>query len=263
MFQRLGNSGPGGAVQAALGNAVGENEVRKLEEDILAERMWDRIHLLRAAVTRTALPRITLLGRENLEQAVSRGRGVVLWIDAGAHASTVAKRALHEAGFQVSHLSRPTHTSPSRYGVKFLNRWRMSIEDRFIAQRIMIPPEGMIGAMRQLMNVLRGNGIISLTAGDEASKSELMPFLNAQIQVAPGAIRLAKSAGAALIPLAAKRLENGDFEVALGKPLSLDSGHAAQEYVAGLERRVLACPQQWHGWRTVRPVGVAAPGAEG
>lgn len=254
VVQHMREPDPDRAVRVALGDSLGGNEVRTLEEAIMAERFWDRIHLLRAAGTRSALPRIKVLGLENLDQAVERGRGVVLWIGAFTHSSTVVKRALHEAGYPVAHLSRPTHTSPSRYGVKFLNRWRMSIEDRFIAERIMLTPAGMVGAMRQLMKRLRNNGIISITAGDEAGHSGLAPFLNAQIRLAPGAIRLATGAGAALIPVVAQRIGNSEFEVILGEPLPADADLAVQRYIADLEPYVLASPQQWHGWRTVRPI---------
>ena len=258
-----------GRIGSALGSRLDRQAIARVEERLMSERVLDRIHLLRAAVTRTALPPAVLRGREYLDEALDRGNGAVLWVGAFAHASTVAKRAMHEAGYHVTHLSRPSHTSPSRYGIGFLNRWRMRIEDRFLEERVMLHGDDTLGAVRKLARRLRNNGVISITVGDEARQKISVPFLDASMLIAPGAVRLAQNSRAALIPVVVQRTAADEFEVILRPPLSMEkdsvlqSGSSAfREYAVDLESWVVACPEQWHAWRTVRPRAVDESQAE-
>ena len=88
-------------------------------------------------------PQITVTGTEHLHVALAAGRGAVLWVAPFVFAPLVAKRGLHQAGFSVHHLSRPSHGfSSTRLGMAVLNPIRTRIEDRYLAERITIPRSG-------------------------------------------------------------------------------------------------------------------------
>src|SRR5258708_1212711 len=65
------------------------------------------------------------------------GRGAVLWVAHFSFNSLAAKKALHQAGFAVAHLSRPEHGfSTSRFGIAALNPIRVRTDRRFLADPI-------------------------------------------------------------------------------------------------------------------------------
>ena len=76
-----------------------------------------------------------LQGREHLDEALGRGKGCVLWVAHFVFAPNIAKLALHDAGYKVSHLSRLDHGfSSTRFGIKWLNPVRSRFEDRLLAE---------------------------------------------------------------------------------------------------------------------------------
>jgi len=68
-----------------------------------------RLYGLREYRPGRSRPRIELLGAAHLQRSLDHGNGAILWIARFAFAPLFSKMALHDAGFAVSHLSRPTH----------------------------------------------------------------------------------------------------------------------------------------------------------
>ena len=84
-------------------------------------------------------PEIQVVGAEYIEAALAQGHGVLLWVAGFAYRDLVTKKALHEAGYRVSHLSRSGHNiSSTRFGIRALNPIWTRIEDRFLAERVLI-----------------------------------------------------------------------------------------------------------------------------
>ncbi len=84
-------------------------------------------------------PAIRLEGRNHVDAALQRGCGAILWLGYFSFAGLAAKKAFHQDGFQVSHLSHPFHGfSQSRFGMRRLNRLRRRVEDRYLRERVML-----------------------------------------------------------------------------------------------------------------------------
>jgi len=204
-------------------------------------------------------PAVELRGREHLDAALGAGKGAVLWVSHFVFNGLIAKKALHEAGYPVAHVSRPEHGfSKTRFGIAALNPIRCGVEDRYLHARILVGEDRMSQAMRRLHRLLKGNGIATITVGAwEGRQIAEVPFRDGGFRVATGAVRLAASTGAALLPLTVVRdPTDGRFvitiEPALPTPAADDKtdtlAPALVDYVERLLPQVERYPAQWRGW---------------
>ncbi|MFQ5953574.1 MAG: hypothetical protein ACE5JZ_00750, partial [Kiloniellales bacterium] len=147
-------------------------------------------------------PIMYLEGRAHVDAALERGYGAILWMGYFSFAGLVAKKALHRDGIPVSHLSHPTHGfSRSRLGIRYINRIRGRIEERYLGDRVMLSLDGAAAAMRALHRRLRDNQVVSITVRERALHPATTPFLDGTIRVATGAADLAHATKAALLPV--------------------------------------------------------------
>jgi lauroyl/myristoyl acyltransferase len=203
-------------------------------------------------------PRLRLVGREHIEHAIAAGKGAILWVAPMACKDLVAKMALHQAGYQVSHLSRFDHGfSISLWGARLFNPIWTRIEERFLAERLVISPREQVNALRVLIKRLRENRLVSVAATTEGRKyPHVSPFLNATIKLAEGAASLCVTTGAALVPIFNVRQPDGSFVVTVEPALlAASNGDAAQQidsliaqFVKLLESYALRYPCDYHGW---------------
>jgi lauroyl/myristoyl acyltransferase len=202
--------------------------------------------------------RIAVAGAHHVQAALDAGRGAVLWVAPFVFAPLVAKRALHECGFAVHHLSRPEHGfSSTVFGVGVLNPIRTRIEDRYLAERTTIARVGQTAAaVRTLAERLAANRVVSVTFADQGTRLIETPFLAGRLRVAPGAAHLALRSGASLLPVFALRTGTDAFRVEIGPQLSPSPGQDRNRqieamvavYADELARRVRRWPEQflWH-----------------
>lgn len=177
------------------------------QKEVIAE--W--LQLLRLQRPGAPLPAVALLGAENIEAALARGRGAVLWVVRSTYSHTIAKVALHQKGYRVSHLSRPDHGfSPSRFGAQVLNPIRTRVEKRFLAERVVIG-DGAGPALARLAELLRRNELVSITVGGTASRKNEVACLAGTIRLSPRPMLLARETGAALLPVVVEALADGTF----------------------------------------------------
>jgi len=202
-------------------------------------------------------PKMKLNGAHHLDAALEQGKGAILWVAYAHGAKLTAKLAIHQAGYAVSHLSRPRHgLSPTRFGIRYLNKVQTIVEDRYIAERIMIRDGEFQKAVRSLHARLRANKVVSITVHREATRPTVVPFLHGRISLADGACRLAYRTGAALLPIFTYRDGSGIPVVDIDPPIEMSqaeteeaSVHQAHlNYSTRLETYVLAYPGQWRGW---------------
>jgi lauroyl/myristoyl acyltransferase len=202
-------------------------------------------------------PMIRLQGEEHLTAALRRGKGVILWASSFLFSHLVFKMALRQAGYRVTQLSRPTHGfGASRVEVGLLNPIWMSVEERFLKERVMIRNNETELALKTLRSRLVENEIVVITVGNEARHTVDVPFLGHRLRLALGPVRIAQSSGAVLLPGFAVRNDEGVFEVTIDEPLQVPPAEAGRERlgeVAGvLARRIepfaRAHPEQWRGW---------------
>jgi lauroyl/myristoyl acyltransferase len=139
------------------------------------------------------------------------------------------------------------------FAVRWLNPVWTRIEERYVHERIVMEPGAETAALRRLRRRLEGNGVVSITVGDEAMQTVDVPFMNGSLRVATGPINLAAASGAPLLPVFAVRAEDGGFIVEIQSPLDIATDvarrdrmeGAASEYALRLEPLVRRYPGQW------------------
>lgn len=211
-------------------------------------------------------PRIRLAGEDRLQQALGPGKGAIIWVQPLAFNDVVTKMAFHRAGFRICHLSLYTHGfSHTRYGVRVLNPVRTGVENRFLAERLTMGPEGPfvpgangpVRAMQALADRLADGNVVSITVTvGQARKPRLMPFLGGALPTGDGAIRLARRTGSALLPVFTVQEADGTFtttiETALEVPAEGDENDVAEavlrRYGRLLEGYAMRWPAQFRGW---------------
>lgn len=247
-------------MEAAAGAYPLPRPAQRIARDSVACQVESNLPFLRAYRPGGWRPQISIDGLDHLADALAAGKGAVLWVDYFAFASLVAKVALHDAGHPLHHLSHPRHGfSATRFGMRWLNPVPSRIEDRYLAERVMLSLSGAGRALRTLQARLEEGRPVSFSARPTGSQVIDAPFLDGVLPLASGAPALAHSAGAPLLPLSVVRTGAGRFAVAIEPPLPLDHAaprreavpEAARAYARRLEPAVLRHPEQWQSWKSV------------
>ena len=220
-------------------------------------------HVLRMSIVRKWRPAVTVNGQEHLRQALAKGCGAVLWIGNFSCASVVQKQSMAEAGYRVSHLSRSSHAfSTTVFGRCFINPIQVGVEERFVAERILLGDRSATAAMRKMRARLAENGLVSISEGGDGARNVAARLFDGKIRLATGAPRLAYSSGAPLLPVFTVSTGPSVFTVDVGSPLAEGARAEAGDYVATavgdyaarLEDYLRRVPEQWDGWYSVADV---------
>ncbi len=199
-----------------------------------------------------AIPRLE--GRAELDHALEQGRGGILWVSQFAFSDLVTKRALHQAGYAVSHLSRDTHGfSETRFGRRWLNPIKTGVERRYVAERLVMTDVNPLAPLRDLTLRLKQNRLVSITVAPTGQTTRLLDLLDGRIRVATGALALAWQTGAPLVPVFTLRESDGALVTRIEPALPPDrrltraAGIAAMLTAYGrlLETYVLRSPEQF------------------
>ena len=231
-------------------------ELRAVHVERIASGHASRLYGLREYRRGAHRLRIRLTGDEHVLQALQRGRGAILWIGRFAFASFVSKVALHERGFRVSHLSRPSHgfgTSP--FAVRRLNPIWTRVEEKYLQERMVMVPGRETSVLRTLRRRLAKNEIVSIAVGSEGIQTVSVPLLAGQLRLASGPVSLSLASGAPLLPVFTVRDRERGFEVTVDAPLELPAHMARKEHVEFVARQyaqrlapfVRDYPGQWLG----------------
>jgi lauroyl/myristoyl acyltransferase len=200
-------------------------------------------------------PTLDVVGLEHIETARAEGKGCLLWITPTAFGAVMSKRSLAAAGLALHHLSREGHgaASRSRLGLRLLTLPRTRLEDRYLAERIRIPSDGVSrAAMRRMVELLRAGEVVTVTLGANADRRHRAAFLSSAIEVSLGVPELARQGRAVLLPVVTVRLAPDRFKTIILPPLHLDPAadrdtagrHAVEELARRLEPHALAWPDQ-------------------
>jgi lauroyl/myristoyl acyltransferase len=231
-----------------------------IERGFFASRYQERFQYLRAHRPGGWEPEICIQGREHVEAARAAGRGMIFWGSAFAYNDLILKMAVHRLGLRLFHYTRPVHgLSKTRFGIRFLNPVRTSIECRYLGARV-CAEDRIKDAMEVLKQEAEAGGAISIKIGDRGRRRVSVPFLNGQITLATGPIGLAQRWNALLLPTFTLQRADGGFDVIIGAPLDSDEADEeerakaiVERYVELLTPYVLAYPEQWRGWRFAIP----------
>lgn len=241
-----------------LGGRPTELDVKEILTCYLAKNRLAHVQCMRCYAPGGWSPRLRLEGQEHIERALAVGKGAVLWLAPMASKDLVAKMTLHQAGYRISHLSRFDHGfSYSLWGARLFNPLWTRIEERFLAERLVMSPAIQVSPLRLLVKRLRQNRLVSVAANHAGRRyPHEPPFLSGTIQLAGGAPSLAVSTGAALLPVFTVREPDGTFVTRIEPALvPVAKGDRAQEidsliaqFVHVLESYVLRFPCDYQGW---------------
>ena len=223
-----------------------------------AHRYQDYMQILRANGPMDWRPDLQVKGIDVIEDALSRGHGAILWVSHFVFGTLLTAMALERAGLRPRHATLSSHGfSWSSFGRVVLNPIRCRVEERYL-ERIVVDNEVAVAGMRTLMKTLASNGLVTIVAGAWAGRQiHELSFLNGKIKLATGPVSLARSTGAALIPV--HGLWDRDakvFRIIAEAPIPIP-GHGNRHWLAEevmgayLERLrpwVLRFPGQWRGW---------------
>ena len=244
--------------QAAAAMGVDANLLADWMERSRVGRTEHLIHCFNGLIRRPWAPQIEIDGKQHLDNALARGQGAVLWVAHFCFSSLFTKMGLARAGYRVAHISRPEHgVSKSRLGIALLNPVRSAAEDRFVEERI-IHDRSVPGATKtRALEVLRGNGIVSVTVGAwEGRRIAIGGLLGGEFQLAVGAPGLAFASGAGLLPVFTVRAPDGCYRIALGHPIGESARKSLESFLLTASEQLLLqhetfvrnAPDQWRGW---------------
>jgi lauroyl/myristoyl acyltransferase len=240
-----------------LAGRLAKGDADRIAAGIGAHHHQARLQVFRSYRFDAWRPRMMLIGREHVEQALAARRGAVLWVAPFAYSSLVTKMALHQSGFAVSHLTGAQHgVSRSRFGQRFLNPIWSGLERRFLVERVLMQSAQSPAALRELIRRLKDNQLVSITMGPNGVRRYAAPFFAGRLAIANGAPALARRTGAALLPVFTLRTADGSFVTAIEAPARLaddrDTEACERQLTAHcvrlLESYVGRAPDQFDGW---------------
>jgi lauroyl/myristoyl acyltransferase len=245
------------AVCESLG--VAQDRLRQIIARSRVNRTEHLIHVIYSLLRKNWRPPVEIIGRQYLDEALAHGKGAVLWVAHFSFASLFTKMALSEAGYKISHVSRPEHgVSKSRFGIRYLNSFRQTAENRYLHSRIVHLRYNPEATKEAAFAVLRGNELLSVTVGAwEGRHLATGELLGSSYTVSTGAPGFAFATGAKLLSVLTTRdPSSGDYHVTIGAPLGESARSTLAEFVCASTRELFCrhtiaiqqMPEQWRGW---------------
>ncbi len=210
-----------------------------------------------------AAPDLEVVGLDHLEAALAAGHGAVLWESGFFGRRNLAKQALARRGFLVHQVHDVRHrggfaaTDPTAVPVPSRARAYFDAREReFTAAVIQLHRPEPLAAVREIVAVLARNAIVAITA-DVAQGHRLLrfPLLGVPKAFPTGMVNVARSGGAALLPLFCVRERDGRVRVivepALPAPARDDRdgvGATLGRYAALLDAYLRRYPDQYRSW---------------
>ena len=247
-------------IRKTLGSRRAEIPAEHILRDMGAEGIFTFFQVLKCYRPGGWEPAVRVAGFEHVQAALAAGSGAVLWASHAFHGHLGAKIGFRRAGLEVVHLSTPAHGfSASKFGVRYLNRIQTRIEDRYIAERVMLPLPGQKSggrnaALQTLAKRLKANKVVSITGQRGTGRMVEARFLDGTLPLAPGAPALAQLTGAKLLPVFAFRAADGAIEVTVEPEIELRGpretavAEAVQAFADRSVPYVLRTPGQWLSW---------------
>lgn len=184
--------------------------------------------------------RMTYDGREHLDGALARGRGVIMavphmgsWDMAGSYAASLGYRVWAVAEKFPGSLNDAVVRTRERFGLKVIGLGR--------------------SAVRALTEALKANGVIALVCDLEQGPGVPVRFFNRRAIVPGGPAALALKNGASVITAAPYATSPGHYHVHLDAPMDISPGETReavmQRVIARFEDFIRERPDQWYAFR--------------
>lgn len=245
---------------ALLGTTRSPAEIAALADANIAFRWTERelVWLWRMSGSlqrRTALTRdVTITGEDHLRAALARGQGALL-LDGFLGRRVLAREALRQAGFALGQIHVQDHGGDHTWlGQRGLRRLHRRLSRRAGLEIVEVAP-GSLAYLRGLVARLQRNALfVTSGLGTAGDKFVAVDALGTTLAIPTGMMSLARTTGAALLPLIAYEDDAGRDHVVIEPPLPPpepgDAGlvAAARAYAAVLDRWVRRHPEQWFWW---------------
>lgn len=202
-------------------------------------------------------PEIEWEGREQLDEALREGRGIVLW-NMRFTSSTATKQGFYREGLPLVHLSRTNHgcSTHTRLGLGVVAPFHCRSENCYLEERIQIPSGKSLNYVQRLRERLRDGSLVSIFGEHEGRQNYDGLLFGAERKIALGAPSLAWLEDAALFTVAPMRVGPFRYRIVIDEAIPVDrdvprrkfAELAAQEYLRRLEARILQHPADWQGW---------------
>lgn len=222
--------------------------------DLRVENDWGTLRGLNRREWPSA---VRLEGLERLHSALADGRGAILW-QMFFGPNVVPKVACWRNAIPLTHLSRAQHgvRVPNWFTLHSLAPLLRRCEDRYLAERIVIPRDGSLGYMKLLLGRLEENATLSIYAEHTGRQNVATRFFGERAEFATGAPSLAWKMGSALLPVYVVREGRFRYRVVIDEPIEVDRSLERKEFARGaiedfsgrLERTITEYPADWMGW---------------
>jgi KDO2-lipid IV(A) lauroyltransferase len=236
----------------ALGDSLSASQIRRIVKRSLENFFYSFAEIPIGLATPPAqvCHEIPLQGREHLDAALAKGRGVIL-LSAHLGNFLILGSRLALGGYRTHVLIN----QPARGGVgRLLDEYRSQVLQTAIPAR----PRGQ--ALRRLIDVLRQNEVVIIIADEyrRSGSGVRVPFFGRQVLARRGPATIALRTGAAIVPGYLIRGGNGRLTLTIEPELALDRTRGGNTAIAAntmritrwLERTVRRYPDQWN-WMTV------------
>jgi len=193
------------------------------------------------------LSNIAIEGKENLDKALAKGKGVIL---VGAHMGN-----WELGGAIIASFGYPVY-------VIALDHKDSEVNDFFVRQRALVDVKVIpIGAqLKNCFRVLRKNHLLGIVGDRNFSDHGVaIDFFGQKASFPKGAAFFSLKTGAAIVPTLTLRAKDETFKLVFEPPIACDPGETTEagiitimkRYVQVIEKYVKAYPGQWYAFRKV------------
>jgi phosphatidylinositol dimannoside acyltransferase len=191
--------------------------------------------------------------RNHVEEALARGRGVILATAHVGNWDVSGRRALHKTG-------RPVHLVMSREPNETTQEYSRLTREH--AGMHVIFSDSSVFSAFNMIRALRKNEILAIQIdrgnGEPNSSVKRVEFFDAETPFQEGPFQLARLSGAPVVPVVTLRRGRRHYEVVLGEPRWVDrdvvgdAERALRETVGFFERTIREHPEQWFRFTPLR-----------
>jgi lauroyl/myristoyl acyltransferase len=213
--------------------------------------------------TKAFMPKdVKVQGLENLQKALEKGRGVILWESVFLGRRVLAKQMLQELGFPIHQVHARHHLGGFKHSGSWMcthviQRFLESCERPFVTDILHLDRVNSVAFTRDLLGRLKQNAIICITAdGKVGQKFISIKFLGHKEWFSTGVANLAKFSGATILPLfcvqetrdRASLIIERPIRTGTGKQICLEDTYV--QYANLLESYIRRYPEQYRHSRS-------------
>ncbi len=207
-------------------------------------------------------PNVEFVGETRVRNALEAGRGAVFWCMYFSSAEAL-KQGFHQIGLPLVHLGSALHGtggSSTRLATSAISPLVCRGENRWLADRLVIPFSGSVSHLRTLRAYLQKNHCVSIMSDMIGRQQVERPFLIGRRRFSTGAPSVAWCEDSALIPAHAIRTGPFQYRVVIGESIPVDRSLTRKEFVSAavsefarrMEDLVQHHPSDWQEWHAFK-----------